>query len=656
MKKIIIFLSIFVFTFNPLVKGNAEDSDISIYPIPAIFVLKNEENKTFYNNYIKNRADFVKQFLEIFNSTYPNSIREISDKNKYKTFAVYVNVPRATQSFYKRGEVLDIYLPTTASINFVNMATSEILYSFPLTEYGGFSTSIEKAQDINYVNEQITKNYNENYKHFISDIVVKSAEKFKPFKINAKVKDTYRNLYILDKGLTAGISKGDLLTDKNDDQIVVIYSSLNYSVAKPLLGKPAIINAIFNKYSNSTISQLKKPKLLFINDFDNEKFYNIFSTELGSNASFSLMTVDKTFYKMQNDLATLNMNFSSKNSQTRELPDYFLKLYLSKPVYTIYPSNKEDFSMDKFSLFACGTIFDKSGRVVFSRCTDDEITDNVVSDIKFSTEAREEVLTKNVLNKLANIFANEVKFKNITLKIKKVNDDKIFIKDKNGILQTDSTVSIFKKIKTEKCGEEILIPTWEYRISSIEKDIAEAKVSQLITDGMNYPSKRDRVLITKISGTDNHTNMLKYVSENNEIKGNQVKIDNFSDIAFAALAENLKTPISFNQNDLTKELQKLNEGYGFKKIIEIPFNYSEMTIKPVYKIELLESNQDHNSIRQKYKVVVGLVSRNGENVIKRSGTKQELELSIPDKNDTERIQFELQKSIMQMIKELAKEF
>lgn len=59
----------------------------------------------------------------------------------------------------------------TISINFVNMATSEVLFSYPLTEYGCFSTSVQESQDTNYMNEKIKKSYLENYKQIVSDIV-----------------------------------------------------------------------------------------------------------------------------------------------------------------------------------------------------------------------------------------------------------------------------------------------------------------------------------------------------------------------------------------------------------------------------------------------------------------------------------------------------
>jgi len=654
MKKLIALFALFTLCLNQAI---AQENDIVVYPVPAVFISKEvqDNNKLFSDVYQQNRADFIKQYIDIFSSNYQNTTNELSEKNKYKTFAAYINIPRVSENPYRRGGVLDIYLPMTMSINFVNMATSEVLFSYPLTEYSGFSTSLENAQNINYINGQISKTYIDNYKQLLNDIVVKSSENFKPFVIEAKVKDSYRSLYVLDKGTTTGIAKGDLLVDGNDNQLSVIYSTLDYSVAKTLIGKPAI-NSVFNKFANSTITQLKKPKVLFINDLGSEKYYNIFSTELGSNADFSLMTVDATFNKMINDLASLNMTFSSENAQNREVPDYFLKLYLTEPVYTRFPSNKDFYNTDKYSMLACGVIFDKSGRVVFSKCVDDEITDSVVSDIKFSQDERFEVLTKNTLNKLALAFQNEVKFKNLELNIAKTDGEYIFIKDKGGILNIGNTVSIFKKVKTEKGGAEILIPTWEYKVISIDGENIECKPMYTVIDGLNFPSKSDKVLLTAITKTDNHANMFKFLPDGMELKENQVKLNDFKDLAFASLSSGMKSPISFDNVAMAEQIKELNEGYGFKKKIDTPINSSNLTIKPVYKIELIETTTDNNLLRQKYKLTVGIISSKGSEILQKKGLIQELEISVPSSKNSNTIQYELQKTICSLLQQLSKEF
>lgn len=654
MKKIITLFALLTVCSSP---ASAQESDITVYPVPAVFLSTEvqENNKLFSEIYQRNRADFIKEYVDTFNAAYKNQTSEFSDKNKYKTFAAYINIPRVSKNLYKKGEVLDIYLPMTMSINFVNMATAELLYSYPLTRYEVFSTSTEKSQNANYINGQITKCYIENYKELVHQVVAKSNENFKPFVIEARVKDSYKNLYVLDKGTASGIAKSDLLVDKKDNQLSVIYSNLDYSVAKALIGRPAL-NSVYNKLTNSTITQLKKPKVLFINDLGSEKYYNIFSTELGSNADFSLITVDASFNKMINDLASLNISFSAKNAQNREVPDYFLKLYLTEPTYTRFPSNKDFFNTDKYSMLACGVIFDKSGRVVFSKCVDDEITDDVIEDIKFAQNDRFEILIKNALNKLALAFQNEVKFKNLELSISKTDGEYIFIKDKASILKAGNTVSIFKKIKTEKDGLEILIPTWKYRIVSINGEDAQCKPMYPVVDGLNFPSKGDKILLTTITKAYNHSNMFNFISDETELKGNQIKLNNFNGLAFAAIASVSKSPISFDNAEMTREINILNEGYGFKKKMDLPTNSSDLTIKPVYQIELINQKNDNNLLRQTYKITVGVISAKGKEILQKKGLSQELEISVPSSGSSNRVQYELQKNVCSLLQQLSKEF
>ena len=110
--------------------------ELNVYPIPAVFTSKNINNELFQNVITTHRDDLVHEYLISFDKYFPNVNKEISDKTKYKTFAAYVHIPRASKYEVKKADnLIDIYLPLTMSINFVNMATGEILYTYPVTNY-----------------------------------------------------------------------------------------------------------------------------------------------------------------------------------------------------------------------------------------------------------------------------------------------------------------------------------------------------------------------------------------------------------------------------------------------------------------------------------------------------------------------------------------
>ncbi len=628
-------------------------TELNVYPVPAVFTSKNINDTDFLNVLEQNRALFTQKYLSEFEKYFQNTSSQLSDKTKYKTFAAYVHVPRVSQYNVKKSEdLLDIYLPLTLSINFVNMATGETLYTYPVTNYFKYETTFET--DAQKRQEKINDLYKENYIQTLQEVIKHAGLNFKPFDITTKISDTYRSFYVLDKGLEAGITKGDLLTDKDINQLSVIYSDLNYSVAEKVLGKPKM-NSEFSKFTTSNITQLKKPKILFINDFENEKLYNLFSTALGNSAEFALITTDKTYYDMQTALVSLNMDFKARNTYNRALPDYFLKLYFTKPSYSQYKSNKEYYNVDNYSMLACGIIFDNAGRVVYSKCTDDVLINKVVGTVRFNDEANQEILAKNILNKLAASMQKDIQFKNINFKIKKTDGQYLTIFDPEGFLKTGNILTVFKKIKTEKSGQEILVPTWEYRVISSDNGYADCKMSKPYLDGQNLPSKRDIIQMTALTRSANKANMYNYNPETTELEGNELRIHNFDKIAFAAMASSLKAPVAMNPSDFQMQIDELNS-LGFRRNIHIANNSNNLAIKAVYKINKKSEKTKQNVVIQEYDIIVGIVSTKDNQILKKDGLLQTVKIILPVNYSQEALENKLLKYIYTLLQKTAEKF
>ena len=653
MKRLLALAAAFMITVNAAM---ASDTELNVYPIPAVFTSKEVklQNKMFSSLLENQRQIFIKHYIDTFYKSFTNATDEISDKIKYKTFAAYLNIPRVSMNIYDKGNNVDIYLPLTMSINFVNMATSETLYSYPFTYYAKYETTKEKFNNKEYAESAIQKLYADTYKDLTVKLTEYASNDFKPFAIQTKIIDSYRNMYVLNKGSTSGIAKGDLLTDEDENQLSVIYSDLNYSVAQIVLGKAT--DKPYQKYANSSLAQLKKPKILFINDFDSEKLYNIFSSALGQNAAFALINIDKTFYDMQSALVSLNMNFKNKNIHNRQIPDYFLKLYFTKPLYTQYKSTEEFFNVDRYAMLACGIIFDKSGRVVFSKCADEELTSKVASGIKFSDEAQFEIVAKNLLSKLAQYYTQEVKFKNTQFKIRKTSGEYIYLEDKDNLLSINNTLTVYKSIKTEKRGQKIYIPTWEYKVISIDDKFAECKPMYPIADNVNYPSKHDKVSISSVANRKNNLDIFVFNSNSSILDGSDIELDRFNDIAFAAIAATSKFPLAISEEDFANQVKELNSGYGFKKQLEMPVYNNKHTIKAFYKINKIEEKHKDNLLIQKYNIIVAILTYNGDKELKRDGVQQEITITVPRTNNAGVIQYELLKAMYPMISKLAEEF
>lgn len=648
LNKILGIVALFLFVVMP-----AFSAELNVYPVPAVFINKNLDNSAFQKVFTQNRQNFTNEYLSQFNKYFSLSNDEISDKTKYKTFAVYIHIPRASEYYVKKSEsLLDIYLPLTMSINFVNMASGETLYSYPLTSYFKYETAFEKDEEAQ--KNTITNLCEQNFKQTVEKLIKQASVDFKPFNITTKIIDTYRSFYILDKGIETGIAKGDLLSDEKMNQLSVVYSNVDYSVAKKVLGKPNS-GGSFSKFSNNSITQLKKPKVLFINDFGNEKLYSLFSAALGSEAEFSLITTNKTFYDMQTALVSLNMDFKSNNAYNRTLPDYFLKLYFTPPVYTQFKSNKAYYNVDKYAMLACGIIFDKAGRIAYSKCVDDEMINKVTGTVRFSDEANYEIVTKNILTKLAESIQKEVQFKNSQFRITKVEGQYITLSDLDGFLRPGNVLTVFKKIKTEKSGREILVPAWDYKVITINNGVAECKMSKPYIDNLNQPSKKDIAQMSTITRSANKANMYNFDTQKSEINGSEIHLKYFNRIALGTLASSLNAPVAMPISDFYEQISELNS-FGFKERIEIPENSDKLTIKVVYKINETSSEIKGNIVKKQYEVIVGIVSKNNGKTVKQDGLKQTVTIVVPKDGGEEIIEYELMKFTYPLIKQIAAKF
>ena len=83
-------------------------------------------------------------------------------------------------------------------------------------------------------------------------------------------------------------------------------------------------------------------------------------------------------------------------------------------------------------LFNLGIVVtDKTGRVVYSTCTSDVLQRDLKKENAFG-ENNIEILTKNVLGKLADDLKKNIKFKNVKFKILDVKEDTLTVEDKGG--------------------------------------------------------------------------------------------------------------------------------------------------------------------------------------------------------------------------------
>jgi len=645
--------------------ASAQDS-FQIYPLPAVFLSdKTSENKLFLKSLSSDTAGNdrtwgINLFMENFRNAMPNLAKNIDDKNKYSTFVAYVQVPRVSQyRIDKSPKLVDLYLPVTMSLNFANMVTGESLFSYSYTYYSKYETTRDSDRNSQETEKTVVGLYRDTYKDLLQRVTSNAKQNFHPFSIEAKIKKTWNDNYVLDKGNEKGIVKGDIVVDQYGNQLSVVHASSKYSVAQKLLGDPKG-DSLFSKFSNESIDELKKPKVMLLSGIKQttsvpeDVIYQLFLNALGKKASFSLVSINKGFYKVQEAVIS-KTNLKQEVTQNRELPDYFLKLYFFGPFYANLPSNKPYVSFDNYTIMACGDFLDRSGRVLYGKCVDEKITDEVFSDVRYSNEAREEVIVKNSIIKLADDFIDNVRFKQVELPLTKVEKNQVSIEDHYNALMPGSNLTVFHKIgKVEGIGEEVYIPTWELNVVMKNDKLVLASQTLPRSSKVPEPSAGDKILInTMLAHNAENVKSLRLCKKNAENNGDYT-LGDFRMLSSYAIAGSIKFPF-YETEDLKQQIEMLNQGgYGFKTKIKIEEINSDYCIEPVYKVSK-QTTVGSNSINiNKITIIGGLKVYDKTNLIWKKGLQQDVQISCPKNYEKPSLDFELSRYISDLLSEVAK--
>lgn len=663
MKKILML----IFSFGALMAmppfSFAADSSIKTYPVQGIFVSNQNENKkitfdkkdedtSFEINFMsdefkdlikyRQRDFFIPEFIKTYLANFQDTTSELTDKNKYKTIVSYISIPRASKYIVKKPNGNEIFLPLTTSLTFVNVLTGETIYSTSHTIYN-------KLLEDNY--DQITEKYMSAYKDSLANVIEKSKTNFHPFEIPVKVIDIYKNLYILDKGSEVGIAEDDLLFDSNENQLSIIYSTLNYSIAKPVLGNDIKVNSVFAKQSNNGgINQIKKPKVLLINDMGNSSIYDLLITNLGDNSKINLLATNPTFNEMRKTVVDINNNFKSTNIVPKNLPDYFLLFNFTPPVKTAFKQNQSGLDSIYYQMLGCGTMFDKTGKVVFSKCADDK-TEPRFSNQDYGTSEADitGILFKNLIAKISQQINAQIEFREYEFKIKQIENNEIVIEDKSEILSEGDVVTIFKSHKVN--GNEYLIPEFKYNVITVSKGLATCSLDYPYNDNIEKPSKSDVAKSSMIVSAGG-ANFYKVDISNMKLSDSNVTIKHLDKFITPIIGTSFKKPLSLDNTTIEDKMNAVNGTLMFRDKLNISKSASDSKVIPYYSAVLKKHKVKGYTKIDTYKLTVGIkISEKGKIVADKS-VNQDITITLPLKNDEPTLQIELIKVIYPTMQQL----
>ena len=662
-KSFLIFMLLFLHACALRPNVSVKETTFRIFPSPAIFLSeKVEKDQLFKKSLSKDGSGDDKAlardlFLDTFRKHFPNSTDQMEHKNRFDTFMAFLHITRVSRyEIPKTEKLVDLYLPITMSINFVNVGTGELIYSYPYTYYSVYRTTPSSRSDA-----EIAGLYRKTYKSLMDTILEKAKENFHPFTIEATIKKIWRDYYILNVGKDKGIDDQDILVDQYGNQLKVEYAALKYSVGTKILGDPKS-DSTFLKFSNESIDEIKKPRIMplsihrgGVESVSDEIIFHLFSETLAKKATFSLTSKEKNFIKVRN-LASNLTNVSQTVQEERRLPDYFLRLYFYGPFYASIPTNKQYVSLDNYEILACADILDTRGRILYSKCAEDKISDQVVANIRFANEAREEVVVKNSLIKLANDLIQDIKFKDLEFPIIKSASNQLMIEDGYNILIPGATLKTFTNIgKIDGIEGNVYVPTWEVNVATKDNKKVWATRNLPLTSKMPQPSVGDMVFLNNLK-IDNGdiTKTIKMCLSDGRL-GGDLNLDGFKHLSMHAISAGTKYPF-FASEEFKKDAERYNNpGHGFKGIkIEGP--KSGYCIEPVYRITQKEKNSERNSQFDSYRLAIlaGIKIYDGNKLIWKKGLEQELTIHAPKGYQKAVLNMELSKNIYRLLNYIAK--
>lgn len=580
-----------------------------LYPVPGLFVVGAQDKQTRID------ADFTagvrngeagQDFAARIREAFPESVSAINDSNKRRTFAVSLQIARASKYIVDKPDgTLDAYLPVTASIYFTNLMTGEVLYTLTRTE---ISVATLVRADAAVGSSKVQALFLANFRELLSSLIIEAREKFQPRTLTATVRGNWKGLALLDGGSHDGIKRDDRLLDSSGNELNVVSAGPTYAVARVELGSFKT-GSVFSKVTNQTLAEIRRPRVLPLverkpDDMPKENLLQLFSDALGAKAAINLVPINSTFTQVL-QAASATSAISQQMIYQRELPSYFIRLHVGDPVEYEVPTNLAYKTRRHFEAAAFAQLVDIKGRVLFSGMGRNHIEDEVTAGVSFNSAARREVVVKNALQDLANRFANEMKFVDAQQAVVSGGEN-FTIQDTQAVLTRGDSWRVYRSIgKVAGIKGDIWVPTWDFNVSDIKGDNAQGQVSLEVVAGAPLPAVGDTVFLNGVPGGSLITR--KRFGSCPVQKLGTLELVDYGELASHLFATSVHA--SYFTSGLGEKLRKLlPPGSGFKSDIKFEEPTTDYCVEPVYRIDSIgtqcekEVCRDAATVRLTYRI------------------------------------------------------
>lgn len=360
------------------------------------------------------------------------------DQRLRSTLAASLHISRAdVWEVSKHNGTSVVYLPVTISLLLTNISSGQVVFTETLSQIFPFT-----AEDRN-IQAFARQNLPRQLRSAITDLVKQSAARFSPYPVSVTVKGAAGKLYVIDKGKSAGIRRGDLF--QGDARVV--FADSDYAIVQTIDPNERLKEGtLLNKQNVQPAEYLAKHPAMVVmgatpQGMSPAYLKRVFEGKLGGTKYFNIASVNPSIESIRRAAAAEAS--SDANSRDREIPEYFVYVesFVLEP--TQFPTNIPGRTLKTYEAYSVGYIADRSGRVIYSQTASDHLTDET-SDIGFAREQRQEAVVLNSIDKLVSLIGAEFKPSSLRLPVTKSGDD-ILVADEIGALTNGVTGTVLKK-------------------------------------------------------------------------------------------------------------------------------------------------------------------------------------------------------------------
>lgn len=517
----------------------------------------------------------------------------------------------------KRTGASEVFLPFTLTLNLTNAVSGEVMFTETasvIPESIFSSTNIAGPSRLELPTQ---------IRAAISQLVIASAAKFKPYPLEATVRGKIGEDFLIDKGRAAGLRIGDRI----GGDARVVYADAGYALIKPVLGEFKTGENVSRQVA-APAEYLAKPSVVILPaampaGMPKAYITQIFEEMLGARGVFSTMPVNQSFPRLR-DLATSAVGMASSVTAQRASPDYLVHLDVYTVPHSEVGSNVAGVKMHTFEAHATAIIVDRSGRIVFATVASDRIQDQVVGGVGFSLEQRQDTITKNALLKLVQRIASEFKPQNLRLAL--TEDTKgASASDPSGALSLGAGGLVVRKAgRFGGIEGDVWGPIGNFEVVNIDG----SKATLQSQDPFTPKARRDDIFVydggaiatqtrrsfTLCTGVGALETQSRDLSSDALIRG----------VGFALFAQGFPAPAYLNDMPAVAQ-DRLNQFPGLQKFGVVQQRSEDLCVRPILRLASLGSIQLKGGlVGSKYALTMGYTVHRGAEKLSGSGLRVEM--------------------------------